>query len=366
MGETFQYFEEQTKADVLQRLSQLRAEGAGILSEISVTEKLYNQAYQKQQYAFWQMKKRTAESSLARQQLIQAQYNFGMVQAYIKGYKFLNKVGHYFNGEWGYSVNLPDGGRMITFHLSEEEFLELGEVHLSDGGSFRLASTSSILQKMKDSQIKGTYWDEVKDDERYNQTNYNNYVNAIDYAKKIASNAREPVAIANYNRGQVLEGYFAYAEQNTNISSMLEDLSNRVNLARGHHLGNRYRQLHKDLQELANDLKEQTNSRGFWSGGDTEEEGQIKGEGASIFQFSTIKRQLSQFLQITNNLNFTGLKNALNNQVKPEARKSLENKVQKILEETMGAFNATNLSLSTLGNINSLKSDINVLIEELI
>ena len=210
------------------------------------------------------------------------------------------------------------------------------------------------------------YYDEIVSLNDEEHMKYNNYVNAIDYAKKIASNAREPVAIANYNRGQVLEGYFAYAEQNTNISSMLEDLSNRVNLARGHHLGNRYRQLHKDLQELANDLKEQTNSRGFWSGGDTEEEGQIKGEGASIFQFSTIKRQLSQFLQITDKLNFTGLKDALNNQVKPEARKSLENKVQKILEETMGAFNATNLSLSTLGNINSLKSDINILIDELI
>jgi len=46
------------------------------------------------------------------------------------------------------------------------------------------------------------------------------------------------------------------------------------------------------LQRLANDLKAQTNSRGFWSGGDTEKEGQIKGEGASIFDFSTIRNQL--------------------------------------------------------------------------
>ena len=366
MGETFQYFQEETKVDVLQRLMQLRTEAVNILEEINSTKANYQKKYEKHENFFWQMKKHNAKSSWVRQRLISGQYKTGMIQAYIKGYTFLNKVGHYFNGEWNYSVNLPEGGHMITFHLSEEEFLKLGEVHLSDGGSFRLASTSSVLKKMADAQIKGTYWDEISDDQRYNQINYENYKNAIDYAKSVAANAKEPINIANYNRGQILEGYFAYAEQNININNILQDLSDRVNLARYKHLGNRYRQLHRDLQDIADDLKEQTNSRGFWSGGDTEKEGQIKGEDASIFQFSTIERQLMKFLEITTQLDFHNLKEALDNQVKPEAKASLEQKVQKTLEEVMGAFNATTISTKTLDTISLLSSEINDLINELI
>lgn len=363
MGEATEYYKNETQSQIIAKLQAYKSKAQALYDEIDTKEKQYQKEQEKQITLFNQMQKYTDASSLARQQLLAAREELGLTAAYLEGYKFLNEIGHYFNGQWQYSLTISSQGEMLTFNMSEEQFLKLGEAHL--GGFKIMTGKTSILQQMKDSQITAIKWDGSNQDERYNQQIYDNYMNIVNYAKGVTEHAKNPVAIANYNKGQILEGYFAYGETHNNIASHLAELSAQVDLAKEHHLGNRYRALHNALQEIANELHAQTNARGFWTGGDTRGQGQIKGEGASIFSYSTIKNQLLKFTQITEQLNFTELEQAINN-AKPEIKAALQRNVDNIINMVMAQFNATVGNSTVQGEINELANEIDAIINSLI
>lgn len=371
MGDTFQYFKDLTQTEIIEKLLLYKAQAQTLLSNIQTQEDKYNEEMATKIFEFSTMKKMTEQSGAAHKQLLQARARLQLEQLYTQGYKLLNEIGHAFNGDWQYSITISYYGEMITFHLTEEQFLQTGEWHL---GSFRLIDTkSTLLETMRKMQIEGKKWDNK--DDIYNQQMYENYRNSINYAKGIVNQAKDNISveIAQYNTGQILEGYFGFLEKHDRMQNrfnVLQSIAERVALAQQEALhGYRYGKLSSDLQRLANDLKAQTNSRGFWSGGDTEKEGQIKGEGASIFDFSTIRNQLQKFINITDKLNFTQLEVALN-KAKPSVKRALEKKIKESLDEVMAQFNATVISQSSSNklsdDIGSIQSDIDNIVNNLV
>lgn len=368
MGEALQYFKDQTSIEVIQRLNAYKAMAQDILSNIEAKERFYELTLGSTISKFTAMQKYTGQSSAIRQSLLDARETAGLNQDYLNGYRLLNEIGHAFNGDWGYSLTIDSGGGKITFHMNEEQFLTLGEAHL--GGFKLITAKSSILQKMADAQIEGIKWN--NEDQRYNLQAYKNYTNAIEYAKGIITHAKDSTPIANYNKGQILEGYFAFLDKRskyTNVINYLQAVADQVGIAPSEHLGYGYGKLKQNLQRIAADLRAQTNTRGFWSGGDTASEGQVKGEGASMFQFSTIRNQLSKFIQISDNLHFERLEEAMA-QARPRAKQALEKKLQEALSEVMSQFNATTVSIADSASLTKqaygIQSEIDSIINSLI
>ena len=82
--------------------------------------------------AFAAMEKQTEQSALARQELLKARENLQLHILYEQGYRLLNEIGHYFNGAWNYTVTISEGGQLVSFTLTEEQFISsLKEIHLS-------------------------------------------------------------------------------------------------------------------------------------------------------------------------------------------------------------------------------------------
>ena len=150
-------------------------------------------------------------------------------------------------------------------------------------------------------------------------------------------------------------------EQKSHLT-ILAQLSNIDDLSTNAHLGSYNFNMMKSLYDQ---LKEQTNSRGFWTGGDTAIEGQVKGEGAGVFKYETITNQLDKFVNIINQINFSKLEKAVE-QIKPKARSSLANKTKQILDEVMGQFNATTTNIGNLYHISQLSQDIDAIIDRIL
>lgn len=353
MGEATEYFKNETQSDVLSRLKAYQAEAVQILSRITTGEMEYESQNLNLISQFEYMTKFKTDSSAVRQRLLKSRAEIGLDNAYKDGYRFLNKVGHYFNGQWGYSVTLF-GRENVTFHLNEEDFLSLGEAHLS--GFKLIERKTTLLDQMKKTQAERIDW-KNSNQNRYNKSLYDAYSNVISYARSVLINAH--VDAPDYNKGQILEGYMALGENFEEIAEMSE-LSQLVNLAKTKRLGeNRFNKLHRNVLNIFAKLSAQTNSRGFWSGGDTKQEGQIKGEGASIFSYDTIRNQLTKFINITGKLNFTVLEEKMNSIVKPKAKASLQKKIELLINDVMSGFNATVVSQGYMSNLQELVDDIN-------
>lgn len=358
MGETFEYFKEQTSLQIFNQLKIYQNQAWVILSEITAKEKLYEIQQQQQINLFNSMEKFTNESSLIRQNLLLVRAEMGITDAYIKGYRLLNEIGHFFNGEWQYSITLF-GQENVTFQMDIDDFLQAGEAHLS---GFRLSSKTTILEKMKTAQVTKINWNDKQG--RYNLDFYNNYKSVIGYARGILIKGGENPP--NYNLGQQLEGYMAFGEVMARLKK-LSSISRIVDSAKVEKLGAaRFNELHQGALDIFIQLQKQTNSRGFWSGGDTKGEGQVKGEGASIFQYSTIINQLEKFIQITGRFNFSKLEQALQNNVKIKARSHLEKKMKIVINEIMSQFNAISTNKAVLDDITELSGEIDNLLTALI
>lgn len=358
MGETFQYFKDQTEIDILSTLQTYTFEAQEILSEILLAESDYKKKYQTQIDIFNNEKKFTETSSQHRQELLSYREQANI--AYERGYKFLNKIGYYFAGkEWQYSVTLF-GRQNVTFHMNIDEFLQLKEIHLS--GFKLLSSKTSILSKMKELGIKGEVWGKDISDtsSRYNLKLYDSYKGAIEYARKVLRESNKK----DYNQGQILEGYLAFSEEDNNLS-ILSQIAQYANEAGISHLGGaKYKDLQRVYKEFFNQrkkiyesLRKQTNSTGFWAKGDTEVEGQIKGEGASIFSYDTITRQLDKFIRISEKINYANLEAKLKSEVTGKAQDTLLQNVNEILKSVMAQFQATSTSQSILNAIETASSD---------
>lgn len=299
--------------------------------------------------AFATMEKQTEQSALARQELLKAREDLQLHILYEQGYRLLNEIGHYFNGAWNYTVTISEGGQLVSFTLTEDQFISsLKEIHLS--GFKMISSNTTILERMKELNIQKDYWNDSE-----KQKSYEDYTKIIEYAK-------DNMNIAQYNKGQQLEGFFAYINQHKKFSDLLSSISSRIDVLNNGTLQERSkRKLNNDIQKVIDEIAKQTNSRGFWTGGDTDKEGQIKGEGANIFKYSTIKNQLSQFVKMTqgieNKLNFSQLQEKLN-AAKPRAKRNLEKKIDSLIDSLLVGFNATKISKERYQEIDAIIEDL--------
>ena len=291
------------------------------------------------------MEKMTEQSNLARQELLKAREGLQLNVLYEQGYRLLNEIGHYFNGSWGYIVTMTEGGQLVSFTLTEDQFISsLKEIHLS--GFKIISSKSTILERMKELNIQEDYWNDSE-----KQKAYEDYTKIIEYAK-------DKMNIAKYNKGQQLEGFFAYMDQHKDFGNLLSSISARIDALDSGTLQDRRKgKLNRDIWKVIKQISEQTNSRGFWTGGDTAKEGQIKGEGASIFKYSTIINQLDQFVKMTqdigNKLNFSQLQEKLN-AAKPRAKRALEKKIDTLINNVLAGFNATTISKERYEEIDAI------------
>lgn len=301
-----------------------------------------------------------------RQRLLDARKSIGLNQMYLKGYELLNEIGRWFNNRegWKYSVTLF-GNENVTFHLTQDQFLNISEAHLS---GFKLMNKTSILTQLKDIEDeRRVNWinDKNNTSTHYNKALFDSYRSSIKHVYSVLTNGgAEKGGYSDYNEGQILEGYMAYTEKEQKTHLMvLSQLAGIDDLSVKAHLGSHNFNMMKSLYDQ---LKKQTNSRGFWTGGDTQIEGQVKGEGASVFKYETITNQLDKFVHIMNQIKFDKLQQAVQQQVQPRARSALSNKVKAILNEVMGQFNATQTNAISLNEISSLSGEIDALLTKLI
>ena len=356
MGEISQYFKDQSQQDILVSLQQYQQQAIQIRQTIQQAIDDYNNTIINNQpvntllNVFDSMNKFTAESNLLRTQLLKARISANLNKAYIDGYRFLNDVGKYFSGQsWDYSITLF-GRKNITFHMTLDEFLQFGEFHLKSG--FRLmTSKKSILEQASKMGIQGKEWsNDANNETRYNTALFAAYRGAIQYARKVLRQSNKRA----YNEGQILEGYFAFSENVKNLS-LLSRIAKITDMAKISHLGKSkymdlrdvYSKFTEQRKQIYESLRTQTNTRGFWTGGDTEEEGQVKGIGAGIFSEDTIINQLDKFINITNTLNFDKLNSTIASYA-GEGKQALLDRIQQSLDSIKFSFGATRIGVSAL------------------
>lgn len=372
MGEISQYFKDQSQQDILVSLQQYQQQAIQIRQTIQQAINDYNKTIIDNQSVstllnvFDSMNKFTSESSLLRNQLLKARISTNLNKAYIDGYRFLNDVGKYFSGKsWDYSITLF-GRKNITFHMTLDQFLEFGEFHLKSG--FRLMTgKKSMLAQAAKLGIQGEEWsNDASNETRYNTALFAAYRGAIQYARKVLRQANKRA----YNEGQILEGYFAFSEDTKNLS-LLSRIAKATDTAKISHLGkskytdlrDTYSQFTEQRKQIYESLQTQTNTRGFWTGGDTEEEGQVKGIGAGIFAENTIINQLDKFINITSALNFDKLNSTIASYA-GEGKQALLDRIQQILNTVKTSFEATRIGASAFDELKEF-SDVDNIIASL-
>lgn len=375
MGETSAYFQQQTSSIIFQQLSNYADKANHLLMRIEDQENLFNEADKQfniiQDYeqarqsdvdsgsSYWVKSQQLVD---AEKRLIEMRERFQINELYKEGYKLLNEIGHYFHGEWQYSITLF-GKENYTFQMGMEQFLKY--THATVNG-FVLDSKTSILSQLVDTQIEGVKkikWDNNRTD-RYNKKTYNNYAYVIQKARNILTNGGT-YSVAKYNAGQLLEGYMAYGEDEENLSQ-INVIGGLVRLASRRHLGiENFGALEDSVLDVFFALQKQTNTRGFWSGGDTAGEGQVKGANASVFSFSTIKNQLNKVKNLFGQLDFSKLEEKVN-QAKPEARQALEKEIRMHLNEVGGAFDKLIGGFDATTISSNLGSEIQSIIDSLL
>lgn len=372
MGETFQYFKNQTLIELQNKLQNYSLQARLLYQEITTKETFYEQIYAKQQQLYNQLntsrnrpwEQGSFELQQVESQLIEARNNLQLNKLYLDGYRLLNEIGEYFHQTWDYSVTLF-GETSYTFQMGMEDFLSISHATVE---GFRLNNKASILEAMKTTQIKNVIQWDTKESRKqgYNTQMFKNYNYAIDRAKSILSRGKaSTINRFTFNAGERLEGYLAYIEKGQIYRKKLQleqihDIAYRKAIK---HLGNEnFNILRDQVINLLTELNEQTNTRGFWSGGDTAGHGQIKGENASVFSFSTIRNQLLRISVLFNNINFDKLLEKRKD-VKNLAIQNLDKKTQEIINEVISAFDVS--SIIGKNKINLL-DEINQIIDQLV
>lgn len=369
MGEIYKYFKDQTLSQISLELRGYTQRAQSILQKLDQEEFLYATSIGTQMaegYYYGALNKNikideegnekisfkaTKQSNKIRDYLIKEREQIN--QTYIEGYVLLNEIGKYFHKAWNYTIVMYQGNDMYNFTMSQSEFLKYitfdftgAKLKSFSNKLFNTFNEQSVLGQMKKTQWNGKG--------RYDISLFNNYKDAIDRARIILINGHEHVP--KYNKGQIIEGYFGYTNESTSEKlKILQNMKSIVEKSYEEHLGEAF----DVLKSIYSALSQQTNSRGFWSGGDTKQQGQIKGAGASVFNFSTIRNQLEKVIYLFNNLDFSKLENYINN-AKGKAKQSLLKASQQILNDVITAFDQTNLSLSA----NDIQDQINSIINK--
>lgn len=367
MGEIFEYFKDQTLPEIQNKINNFAQKAQQLKNEIRTLEdqykrineihnwaEQYNSLLKEEKVKIWQIEKYgSSQLNAARENLINLRQNLGLNEKYLEGYKLLNEIGHYFHGMWQYTIVLFDKSS-YTFTLSEEEFLKITHAEVE---GFMLNDKMTIINQLKNTQA-ATLWDSEEGLKKgYKKSAWTDYKYIIRRAQAILAQGGYPVA--QYSQGQILEGYLALS-QNLEAIGELQGISNIVKKARRRHLFDEFFDLQKMVLDYYKQLSEQTNTRGFWTGGDTTQHGQIKGENASIFKFSTILNQLDKVQKLFDNINFSKLQQKIE-QAKPEMKQSLQHETQQVINKVISAFDATISNISAQDIQNDIDSIINSL-----
>lgn len=370
MGEIYEQLKSETLPEISTKLRFYSMQAKNLYNQIEQQEQLYkqqqqqieqyNKAKENEKLKPWEYEtKGSLTLQEARENLINLRENLNLNTLYLNGYKLLNEIGHYFHGEWNYTIVLF-GETSYTFTLSEEDFIQMTHAEVE---GFRLNDSMSIINQLKNTQA-ATKWDtEEAKQKGYDTKIWNNYKYVIKRAKKILARGQKDVNIrTKFNSGEQLEGYLALIEQNQiqELQICLENLHEIAYNKAIEHLGlEKFNLLHMYTYDIITALNRQTNQRGFWTGGDTKKHGQIKGQNASVFSFSTIRNQLLKVSSLFEKINFSKLVEKMQ-QAKPEAKKSLLNQATKIMKEVTAGFDAR-----IIQDINAYTDDINQEIDKL-
>lgn len=387
MGEIAEYFKQETLTEITQHLQVFRAQAQSLLAKIDAAEKLYNnmlarseelgQAYEdlyNDQRWYINSREKLNAYSVINKYREQVSLN----SFYLEGYRLLNEMGHYFHGNWNYTIVLF-GQNNYTFQMNEEEFLSSNE----NGGynyieatatGFRLKAYDRTQSQLMAEQLMNVNSDHMIEQHAWDEedmTSFKNYNYIINKARAILMQgranppnveeaAKKATKVARYNRGQRTEGYLALMEQQQ--LGYLNTIAMAVR-ASVRHLGEaQFSDLCNQVKEFYNLLKEQTNTRGFWTGGDTAGHGQIKSTGATIFDFDTIRTQLLKVIGLFENIDLSGIEQNVENAQGPAAN-ILNEKVQEVLSNIMAGFDATMISGGVQGFNSDLRADIQNLVD---
>lgn len=371
MGEIYNYFKQNTFVDILPKINEFRNDAGELLNKIFIAKEFlkHNDEYNKALNQYYDLlavekvkpwQQGSEKYELAKQQIIKTRQSIQLNKYYKDGYELLNRIGHFFNGEWDYTIVLF-GETSYTFKMTMEDILSVSQ---ADVAGFRLMDKGTILEKMKETQIERIEWDTEEGLEKgYSTKDFKLYNYAIERGKQILSQGNSGISMRlNFNAGERLEGFLAMVERKDRISSInilkeIYDIAYRRSVK---HLGaNQFNTLREDIFTILSQLNEQTNQRGFWTGGDTKEHGQIKGENASLFSFSTIENQLKKVTLLFNNLNFEKLQEKVD-EGKEQGKPILQEKIDAVLNKLLSGFNAIKVP-----DASALRDEINSLIDSL-
>ena len=197
----------------------------------------------------------------------------------------------------------------------------------------------NILTKLQNAVADGTLaadqmikWDQNLSDNnsKYNLESWEDFNYGLGVAvqgKADGNFGKANLGDVSYNQGQILEAYMSYA-QNTN---RLSELSSLVGTAKRQHLSP------TPFDDLVAILKEVTNSRPFWTGGDLGQY-QIKGKGASLVSYDTLKNQLKQFAGLSSKALNSSIIRDYVEQGRGKIDQAGQKKVQAILNNVMAGF----------------------------
>lgn len=377
MGEIFEYFKDQTYQDISNQLNNYGVQAEALLSQIDIKESILSksQLFNNVNNIYNELNKteRNSRHWIQGSELLQATENY-LIQKrnqmqlnylYLQGYKLLNQIGHYINQtSWDYTVVLF-GEHSVTLSLQLDEFLKF--THFTAEGMV-LDTKDSILNRLGEIQ-NGTITEWEKTDNpyssEYNLTAYKNYQYTIDRAKAILVQGKADSGRFSFNQGERLEGFLAYMEDEQKRFLRIAKLQAIKEIAfkqSSRHLGlSVFNHLHTMIQEVLDALRSQTNQRGFWSGGDIKKYGQVKGENATVFKFSTIRNQLDRVSQLLINIDFSPLQEGLS-RAGPKAAQILKQKANNKINELINVFNSTNIqAIGT--DFNLTNSEIDQIIE---
>ena len=273
------------------------------------------------------------------QQLIQQRVTLNVMRNQLvkKSYAILMTISEFITGEVvTYSITLFDGGEGYTFHLTMAQLFKYGLTFQGQQAVLK----SNILQKLLAEEGRGIAsnqiikWDQnlSQNNSKYNLASWEDFNYGLGIAVQGQADIDYNFGKANlgdttYNQGQILEAYMSYA-QDTN---RLAELSNLVALAKSQHMQA------SPFESLVSILKEVTNSRPFWTGGDIGNI-QVKGKGASLVSYDTLKNQLKQFANLTTKALNSEIINNYVEQGRSKIDAAGRKKVQSILNNVMAGF----------------------------
>ncbi len=313
--------------------------------------------------------------------LTNARKALGLNQVYSEAYHLLTEIGAFFRGTWEYRLTLTHETRgTYSFIMNGEDYVSRMLTFGLEGASLKDTETIfntflNTLVGIRSNKAKGnykTFGQQLVEEKRvrieewnyenkiYNLTKYELYNAAVNAGvqSKADSIIKQGGEAPKYNEGQRREGYLALVDENNQklekIAALNSHMAKLVAQAESKHLGSgQYGTLVQDEKEISElmfeQLREQTNSAGFWTGPDTSF--QEKGNDAGAFQYSSIINQLQKVRYLFKDLDFTTLEQK-SGQVEDQAIDDISKTYQNIIESLVAHFNTSGFNADVTKGIN--------------